>query len=197
MSGRKYTQEEIEYLFLIVPGHSHKEITALFNNHFEAEIKISQVKSFIKNRKLNTGRTGRFVKGQVSHNKGKKGISYPSMKPTQFKTGEMPHNHKPVGSETLRADGYVWVKVEEPKTWRMKHVLIWEDANGPVPKGYAVLFGDGNRLNFDLNNLILVSKAQLVMLNKKGLIRPDAELTRTGIIIADLHIKIAERKRRK
>ena len=197
MDVRRYTPEEKEYMRSIVPGHSHKEIAAIFNARFEPAITASQAASFIKNNKLNTGRTGRFVKGQVSHNKGKKGISYPGMKPTQFKTGEMPHNHKPVGSETLRSDGYVWVKVEEPKKWRMKHVLIWEAANGPVPESHAVIFGDGNRQNFSLDNLILISRKQLVMLNKKGLIKTDAELTRTGIIIADLHIKIAERKRRK
>jgi len=74
-------------------------------------------------------------------------------------------------------------------------VLIWERHNGPVPPGHVVIFGDGNRRNFDPGNLLLVSRKQLVRLNQRGLIQNNAELTKMGIIIADIHNKIGERKR--
>jgi hypothetical protein len=46
-------------------------------------------------------------------------------------------------------------------TWRPKHHLVWESHHGqPIPKGHAVIFGDGNNRNFDPDNLILVSRAQ-------------------------------------
>ena len=57
--------------------------------------------------------------------------------------------------------------------------------------------GDGNKRNFDPDNLILVSRAQLVRLNQGNLIQNDAELTRTGITIADIQNKIGERKKAK
>lgn len=64
-----------------------------------------------------------------------------------------------------------------------------------MPKGHAVIFGDGNRRNFELDNLILVSRAQLAILNKHNLIQMDAELTRTGVVIADIYKKIGEWKK--
>lgn len=133
--------------------------------------------------------------GSHPWNKGKKGISYEGMKATQFKKGHKPHNWVPVGSERITPDGYVQIKVQEGKkqhNWKGKHILIWEAANGPVPKGHVIIFGDGNKRNFDLNNLLLVSRKQLVRLNQKNLIANDAELTKTGIIIADIYNKIGE-----
>ena len=61
---------------------------------------------------------------------------------------------------------------------------------------------DGGRVNekhtnFDPDNLILVSRKQLVRMNQRGLIHDDAELTKTGAIIADIYNKIGERKKKK
>ena len=78
-----------------------------------------------------------------------------------------------------------------------KHRLLWEEENAPIPKGYVIIFGDGNRRNFQQDNLILVSKSQLAILNKNQLIQNDADLTRAGIVIADIYKKIGERKKNK
>ncbi|WP_436702547.1 HNH endonuclease signature motif containing protein [Bacillus cereus] len=53
--------------------------------------------------------------------------------------------------------------------------MLWEEENGPIPKGYVIIFGDGNRRNFQQDNLILVSKSQLAILNKNQLIQNDAD----------------------
>jgi hypothetical protein len=45
--------------------------------------------------------------------------------------------------------------------------------------------------------LQLVTRSQLVRLNQNNLIRDNAELTKTGIIIVDIYGKIGERERRK
>ena len=196
MCGRKYAPEQVEFLIANVPGHSYREIIQLFQEHFGIQLTLNQIKSFIGNRKLNTGRTGRFKPGHVPFNKGKKGISYKGMEATQFKKGHKPWNYRPIGAERITTkDGYLEVKVADPNKWRGKHILIWEAANGPVPKGHVVIFGDGNKRNFDINNLLLISRAQLVRLNQNKLIQNDIELTKTGIIIADIHNKIGERKK--
>ncbi|TGE37084.1 HNH endonuclease [Desulfosporosinus fructosivorans] len=167
----------------------------MLNKVFDTKYTKGQMKAIYARFKLNSGRTGRFRKGNAPVNKGKKGYSYPGMVATQFKKGNIPRNWWPVGTERLRADGYVWKKVAGPNKWREKHVLIWEAANGPRPKKHVVLFGDGNRQNFEPDNLILVSQKQLVRLNQKHLIQNDAGLTRTGIIIADIHNRIGERRK--
>ena len=192
--AHKYTSEQIEYMVSNIPGHSYKEIIELFYKHFGMQLTFSQIKSFIGNRKLNTGRTGRFDTGHIPANKGMTGVWFKGSEASWFKKGDIPINHKLVGSERVTVDDYTEVKVAEPNKWRLKHQLTWEKFKGPIPKGYAVIFGDGNRRNLDINNLILVSRQQLLILNRNKLIQNDADLTRTGVIIADLYQKISERK---
>lgn len=187
-----YSREEIEYLKEITPNRSNKKITQMFNKKFDlnqSERAIAQVR---KRRGILIGLDGRFKKGRHPWNKGMKGLNIGS-KETQFKKGHTPPNHRAVGSERVTGDGYIEIKIAEPNIWRGKHIIIWEKHNGPVPKGHAVIFGDGNRKNLDIDNLILVSRQQLLALNKYGLIKNDADLTRTGVVIADLRQKISER----
>jgi len=191
-----YTKDEKDYLQEIVFGRSHKEIAALFNLHFDLDLSVGQIKGAIARYKLHTGRDGRFRPGDIPYNKGKKKW-YAGGEATQFKSGNRPWNYKPVGTERTNTDGYVEIKIADPKTWKGKHLIIWEQSHGPVPKGYAVIFADGNKQNVVLENLLLVSRRELAVLNKKGLISPDAELTKAGVTIANIHMKITERKRQK
>ncbi|WP_169976041.1 HNH endonuclease signature motif containing protein [Campylobacter sp. RM16191] len=140
---------------------------------------------------------GRFVKGYASWNKGKKG--YMGANKTSFKKGHVPQNHKPVGTITLRTshkldEKYYWIKIAEPKTWKMLHVYIWEQANGIAPKGYCVIFKDKNTLNVKLENLMLVKRGSLAVLNNKF---PDchSELKETRVKLIELKQTINQRER--
>lgn len=187
-----WSADEKEYLRQIAPGHHYKEIQELMNKKFHFNFTVDQIKNAINRYKLNTGFTGQFNKGHTPINKGKKGLG--GWEPTQFKKGHLPHNYVPVGSERVNGDDYVDIKIADPNKWRGKHILIWEKYNGPIPKGHAVIFGDGNKRNFNPDNLILVSRRQLLILNRKNLIQKNADLTRTAVIIADLYEKISERR---
>lgn len=189
-----WSDKEKEYLKQVTPGHHHKEIQNLMNKRFDTNFTMNQIKAAIKRYNLNTGFTGQFKKDHIPFNKGIKGVIYEGCKKTWFKKGDIPINHRPLGSERINVDGYTEIKVAEPNEWRLKHQEVWEKHNGKIPKGYAVIFGDGNKGNFDIKNLILVSRRQLLLLNRNGLIQKDADLTRTGIIIADIYRKINERK---
>lgn len=192
-----YTAEEIEYLKEITPGRSNKEITLLFNEKFRLNLSEKAIGATRKRHGIKTETDGRFEKGHIPFNKGKKGISYPGMEKTQFKKGHTPKNHRPIGSErTDSKDGYLLIKVAEPNKWKAKHRVIWEEHNGPLPKSCTIIFGDGDKRNFDLNNLILVSRRELLTLNQNDLIQKDAELTKTAVNIAKLKIKMQEVKRK-
>lgn len=103
-----------------------------------------------------------FTSGHTPANKGKMMSPelYAKCAPTMFKKGNTPKNHREVGSERVGKDGYLWVKVAEPNKWRCKHRIIWEEANGPIERGYNVQFKDGNPQNISLDNLYLISRAQ-------------------------------------
>lgn len=172
-------------------GTGPKEMTTIINEKFNTEYTHNQIKIFYKNRKLNSGLDGRFKPGQIPHNKGKKGISTGGFE-TQFKKGNLPHNHLPVGSERVNGEGYVDIKIADPNVWKPKHHIIWEKANGDIPEGHCILFGDGNRGNINLENLLLVSRSELARLNQFGLIKNDAELTKVGLNVVKLRAKVTE-----
>jgi hypothetical protein len=98
-----------------------------------------------------------------------------------------------VGSEIKSLD-YIKIKLPDGK-FKNKNQFIWEAANGPVPEGHAVIFADGDKQNFAPENLLLVSRVELGCMNAKRLIFSNAELTKTGLIIARL--KMLERKRKR
>ena len=197
MYGHQYTPEERQFFIEYVPGHSHKEIQEAFIARFGWEITVQQVKGYIANPKLNTGRTGQFVKGQVSHNKGKKGEYAPGCEKTWFKKGHIPKNYKPVGSERISKDGYMEVKVADPNKWRLKHLVIWEQKNGLVPKGSCIIFLDGNKQNLDIGNLKMIRRKDLVRMNQNGLFSQFPELTEAGVHTAELMTDLGEAKKKK
>lgn len=201
---RRYTKEEHEFMKDFVPGHSYKEIREAFLERFGGEVPESFPKGFIANNKLNTGRTGHFTKGHVSANKGKKMSPerYEKCKATMFKPGTTT-NIDPIGTEKVLSDGYVWIKVDDkPKAkkqenWIRKHRMIYEELHGPIPEGHYIIFLDGDRMNFDPDNLAAVSKAEHVRMNQLKLRFSDAELTRTGLGIARIASTRGKRRRGK
>ena len=185
-----WSDEEKQYLAEITPGRGYKEIQSMMSCKFGFDYTHHQIKGAITRNKLNTGRTGRFEKGHATWNKGTKGLTKANV--TSFKKGQKPHNYKPLGSERIVKDGYCEVKVSDTgRRWRPKHVLIYEKHHGKVPKGSAVIFLDGDKRNFDIDNLYLVTRSQLAMLNKNNLIQKDADLTKTAINVVDLMKKIS------
>lgn len=201
MGGRKYTREEQEFIKNFAGGHSYQEILTAFNDRFQPPISVSQIKGYLANHKIVTGRTGRFKTGHTPANKGKKGICAQGVEKTWFEKGHIPVNHKPIGTVTVRnnykrGQKYVYVKIAEPNIWRMKHVVEWEKYYGPVPKEKIIIFLDGNPLNTDISNLALIERKVHVRLNQMGMRFQDAESTTAAIRVAELVSLIGEVKRR-
>ncbi len=194
----KYTNEEKRFLTDNVIGRSYLELTEMFNANFGTDLKETTIGATIKRLGLKNGRDCRIKPGNVPLNKGTKGLT--GANKTSFKKGQKPPNWVPIGSERITKDGYIQIKIQEGKNqhnWRGKHILIWEEYNGPVPKGHKIIFGDGNKCNFDINNLILVTNAQMARLNQYNLIQKDADLTRSALVIVDIKNKISEKSKRR
>ena len=99
---------------------------------------------------------------------------------------------RPIGSEGVKK-GYVRVKIAQPNEWKYKHVLVWEKLNGKLPDGHIVIFADRNKRNFDADNLIAITRKELVVMNRKRMIQDNPEATKAGKLIARLSIKIRDR----
>lgn len=202
---RLLTDEQHKWLVENVKGISNEEITKRLNEKFGTMFHMAQIKSYKNNHGISSGLTGHFTKGQIPANKGKKMPEhlYEKAKATMFKKGQMPSHTDPIGTEKMLADGFVWVKVDDvlkakkQVNWKQKHVLLWEQANGKIPENHIIIFLDGNRENFDLDNLKMISKATNVRLNQNHLRYKEKELTEAGIAVAELITMTASAKRRK
>ena len=93
-----------------------------------------------------------------------------------FKPGNIPPNYKPVGSERVNVDGYIEVKVKDPRTWKLKHRVVWEQANGPIPAGHNIQFKNGNPKDVRLENLYIISKSEQLRTENSMIARYPEEL---------------------
>ncbi|TGT72928.1 HNH endonuclease [bacterium M00.F.Ca.ET.159.01.1.1] len=214
MKGRqiRYSDEELAFLEWR-QAFSRRELHAAFVARFDRpEVTLDQIKALCSRKGWGTGRDGCFVKGQTPPNKGKrcpegKGCRHPNARRTQFKKGQVSHTYRGPGHERIDKDGYVWLIVAEtnphtgaPTRPVMKHKYLWEQLNGPVPKGMALKSRDGNRQNTDPSNWFLISRAMLPRLGGRfgrDYDHAPDQLKPTILALAELEIAALERRRGK
>lgn len=181
-----YTPEMIERIKEIVPLWSYKKCAEMMSEEFNYK----------------------FTSSMIEHKAYRLGVKKPrngfdNLDPrlpsiNWFMKGRPSLNTKPVGTETVLRykDGriFVAVKIGMPSEWEYKHRLVYKQHYGEIPNGYMINFADGNHLNFDPDNLILVSQGENIILNKNKLRFNDKELTKTGLTLSKL--MIARNKRR-
>ena len=114
-----------------------------------------------------------------------------------FKKGHQPANHREVGSERTNVEGYVEIKVAEPNRWQLKHRVMYENYHNVKLKSTdVVIFLDGDKQNFDIENLALIDRGINAIMNHEGMRFANAEITRTEVNIAKLKRAIAVAKRK-
>lgn len=100
---------------------------------------------------------------------------------------------EPIGM-LKKKEGYTWRKVG-PKKWVQEHRRVWIEKNGPVPPGYVLTFADGNRENLDPENIILVTRAEMGLLNRWLKQSKDAEINEAKLNLVRLRIAATKRER--
>lgn len=183
---RSFTQEQKQWVEIAYKQMSLAEMTHAFNQQFGTNKTEMQLRSFTRNHKIRSGRTGCFEKGREPANKGIKGWQAGGRSnQTQFRKGNVPHNHQPVGTEVIDRDGYRKVKIAEPNQWAFVHRLVWEQQNGSIPKDKFVRFLDGDKENCGIENLTLIDRGAHAIINRwqrpLGEIEPEVRLNIIGI----------------
>ncbi len=183
-----FTEEIQAFMHANYKGIGNQQLADKVNAEYGTAYSREQIKRYKSKHKLNSGLNGRFERGHIPTNKGvpmSKEV-YEKAKNTMFKKGNIPLNHREVGSERLSKDGYIEIKVAEPRKWRLKHNVVWERINGPIPKGCVVIFLDGNKTNLDISNLKLITRSELLIMNRHKLFTTDPDLTEASSNIARL-----------
>ena len=140
-------------------------------------------------------KSGRFQKGNVSFNKGRKQSEY--MTPEgilkgmefRFKKGNISFNAKVNGELSDRVDSsgyaYRYIRISAAK-WELYHRVVWQEANGTIPIDSIISFKDGNRLNCELENLELITKRDNVIRNRAGFLILPTELQTTKLLLTKI-----------
>jgi len=197
-----YSEEQLSWIksnCTLTRPKLHMGFVERFNRQ---DVSVDDLKSLCSRKGWKTGRDGKIKKGNVPPNKGKKGHSVPGSEATQFKKGQKPVNAKPIGYERICSkNGYVLIKVARPNPYTgaksrimPKHRYLWEEKNGPIPKGHVLRHMDGNILNTDPKNWICVSLGVNARLNVSGFNNAPSDLKKTLLAQALLADKIGEHR---
>lgn len=200
----KYSAAELEWIETRKEWPRRQALAAFCKTFDRSDVSLTNYNALCKRNGWLTGRTGRFVPGQVSHNKGQKMAFNANSARTQFKKGTLPHNTKYLGHERTTKDGYIEISVAEknPHTgadrrYVQKHRWRWEKENGSVPEGMCLKSRDGNKTNTDPSNWKLIPRAMLPRLNGRFGRNYDgapAELKPTIMAVAELEHASREAK---
>ena len=101
----------------------------------------------------------------------------------------------PIGSEIVDADGYHKIKIGNPNYWIFVHRLIWMKEHGDIPENGMITFLDGDKDNLDPSNLCMITNAENLELHRSRLRSEDPEITRAGVQVARLKIRIREKEK--
>lgn len=150
----KYTKEQKEFIKENVKGISLRELTNRFNKKFDlnvSEISIQNLKQRMNLKSEIVG--GRFEKGRIPHNKGKKWDTYLTKEEQEnilnktLRNKDKRYKGKKINTEVL--DSYNYIHIKTKRGWIPKQIIIYEKEYGEVPKGHKIIFLDRNSRNFD------------------------------------------------
>ncbi len=213
MKGRWVVYSAAELVWLeenrLLPiSDYHAAFVAAFGR---PDVTAMQLHALRKRKGWKTGRTGQFSKGMAPMNKGQTcpegtGGRHPNARKTQFRKGGLPHNTRFIGAERIDSDGYVWLSVAErnPHTgadrrFVLKHRWLWEQQNGPLPKGHALKCLDGDRSNTAPENWLAIPRSMLPRLNGRwtGLGYDEAPEELKPVLLTAARLNHAARQARK
>lgn len=174
----KYTEEQGQFIRENVKDIKYVDLKDMFNEKFGTNKTKSHIKGYCFRHGLSNGLTNestRFEKGHTNY----------------YNPGN------PIGTEVVSNNGQLLIKVRDDgryyrKNWKAKKVIVWEQHYGEKPKEMMVLSLDGNEMNFDISNLMLIETGENLWLHKTGYANAEPE-----VIVSALYYLRLKRQRTK
>jgi len=183
-----WTPEQDELIRRLYPDTDTAELAAMLGRKYQAlcaraaRLGVRKSAEYMarhaeisRQRLLVIGRESRFKAGQRVWNKGMKGLQSVWIE-TGFQKGHRPHTWVPIGTEVWRY-GYLYRKIRDDgpvqRHFESVHRLMWIEVHGPIPPGHIVVFRDKNPRHLTLDNLELITRAELGRRNHIGHLPPE------------------------
>lgn len=184
-----WTQEEIDYLKEVFKNRTYTTATIEFRKKYS-------------NRTVNSVRTKAkelLLKSSPEALEKQKQEFIERSKPTRFKKGQRAINHEEVGTVKFRhhnkSTSYFWIKTQDtgqPRyDWEPCQRYFYKKYHGEIPKGYKVVFLDGDQSNFSKENLMLATNEEFGHA-RKYFKEKDIEQSRAGVLISRIELAIKE-----
>jgi len=193
-----------EFIINNYQGRFTRDLTELVNHKFGTDINEKYMKSYKSRFKLWSGVRTQWGNGQTNVYKPQKGFIHPNAVATQFKKGGKPRNTLPIGTEIKRDDGLIWVKLNDlpgrhdlAGRWKQRARIVWEEVYGQLIKNQIVLHLDGDSTNDNIENLAVVTRSQLAVINRNHFICEDPNITKLGIQLAEVSSILYKKRRNK
>lgn len=171
MVSWRYTKEHIDYLREIAPGRIGREITDMFNKKFNLNKSRTQILNVMSYNNIKTGMYGKGRRGCIASNRDE------------------------VGTVKIRkrsAD----IKIANPGEWQDFSRYLYEQYhNEKLKDDEIILFLDKNNKNFNINNLVKITRQDLRTINTEIGLSQDREINKSVITLAKLQNKIYEKQK--
>jgi hypothetical protein len=171
--GNRYTPEQKNWLIANANQLFVAELVASFNFQF----KSNATKYGLRHQCVALGITPKRKRTTKHH----------------FAKGKSPYNVLPVGTERIeKRSGYTIIKTGLlGRKWEYKHVLVWEQHHKiKKPKAHTVIFLDGDKTNFEPENLHLVKISVLINAVRNGLDDYPADVKPSVLAMTELSHKL-------
>jgi len=102
----------------------------------------------------------------------------------------------PIGTIVDDGDGYLKIKVGTEYSssgWVRYHRYLYEQRHGKLPKGYKIMFLDGNKQNYSDDNMIAVPASYFALMNKLELHSEFPDVNFAGIKWCELYAALRKK----
>lgn len=162
-SSYHYTNEQLNFILHNYPIKGMSTTTKEFNKRFGTNKTQEHIAKVALNR-------GVHVKHEVA---------LKNSNPNSDKVGTIREE---------KSTGYLVIKTGDSyKDWTKYQRYVYEQAYGKIPKGYVVVFLDGNNRNFELTNLMAVPKQYVLYMNTFDMRTDCPELTKVAVKWCELY----------
>ena len=166
-----WTNEQVEYLKKNAEGTPRKEIVKKLNDKFNLNLTLLQVRDCMNSRGIRNNIDKRF---------------------SAESGGNRCQQEKPIGTISKWECGYTRIKTGKNE-WEFIQRYVWKKHHGEIPPGHSVIFLDGNTNNYNIENLALVNRNELMKYNSMKLNSDNQELNRVAVNLAKLMTKAKEK----
>lgn len=136
----KYTPEMTQWIRDNCAGVEWESVAENFNRFFGTDKTARQLRACAHDNDIHNG---------IYHQQPRKG------------------RYRPVGSTRLDKDGYVVIKIADPCKWRRAQLVEWEKYHKPIDiRKDMLIFLDGNRQNYHIDNLYKLPRRLIAIFNR-------------------------------